>query len=218
MPRLAAAARNSHAADRRRSRRENPDACARHARIASAPPVARRRESANPRRHRRPARPCRAATPAMPKRRNARAIRRSAPDRSSRSPRRRDNARRSPRHAGEGEIAVETALDLDEQRNRPPIVARKSRKRRHVLARAAQRQARDLGMVQRVETPGPVGQPLQGLVMEDDDLAVGARLHVAFYRVAGANGGARRRQRVLDDSERAIVQASMRDLTFGQPG
>ena len=60
------------------------------------------------------------------------------------------------------------------------------------------------------------GQAVQFIVVKDDGLAVGGNMHVEFDRIARADCGRERAQRILDALP--PVQPAMRDRHFAEPG
>src|SRR6185437_692252 len=116
---------------------------------------------------------------------------------------------------GQSRVAVETTLDLADQPDPPGDQLDEFAQRRDRLVRSGKPQCAKRGEREIADAAFRAGQPCQRVVVEDDGLAVGRALDIAFDGVAG---GARRfggGERVLGPA--GAVPTAMGDRPRRQP-
>ena len=114
-------------------------------------------------------------------------------------------------------IAVETALELQQQRGATRNQIAEFAHRQHPICRRSKRDALELRHFECIDAAAALGHSLQNVVMMNRGVAIRRDLQVDLDGISGSDGCLDGGLRVLDDACGRIVQSAMRNRPRDQP-
>jgi hypothetical protein len=120
--------------------------------------------------------------------------------------------------SGEGEVAVEAALDLHHHGHAAADEVEEFSKCGDVVVAVPEGDGCQRGGRAGVDAPALAGEAVKREVVEHDGLAVGRELHIAFDGEAARDGSAGRAGRVLEHAVGDHVEPTMCHGLGGKPG
>ena len=119
--------------------------------------------------------------------------------------------------ADEPVVAVEPALQLDNERGATSHQVAQFRERHHAIGRGLEADALEVGEGPLVEPTGAFGQPAERIVVMHHGLAIGGDPEIAFDPVSPCDRCCERRRRILDHAISGVMQTSVRHGMRDQP-